>query len=143
MALDRDCKNYFYRLGRLVAVVEKMAKVPQTFSGSVYDNAEQKLLPDLRDTLNNANKVTEKHPLTDELFELASVGLDERKIPFECIGNTGHGMTYWLGYEHEKKYIMDNYPSLCGMAVTEVYYHVPEHVEVPAGGIVPVKELHR
>lgn len=143
MPLDRECKNYHYSLGRLVAVVEAIENPDVCFSSRVFDNAVQKLLPVLRDTLNRANKATEKHPLTDELFELAPVGLDERKLPFQSLGDTGHGMTYWLGYEHEKKYIADNYPSLYGEAVTEVPHHVPEHVDVPAEGIAPVKELHR
>lgn len=138
MPLDRNCKNYHYRLGRLVAVVEAIEKPDVCFSSRVFDNAGQKLRPLLDFAMKKRG-----HVLSKELFELAPVGLDERKLPFESLGNTNHGMTYWLGYEHEKKYIADNFAGCLGIVKTEVERHVPERIEAPAFERAAIEELHR
>ena len=138
MPLDRNCKNYHYRLGRLVAVVEAVTKIDITFSSKVFDNPAQKLPPQLNFAMEKKN-----HVLSKELFELAPVGLDDRKLPFQSLGDTGHGMSYWLGYEHEKKYIADNFAGCLGIVKTEVERHVPERIEAPAIERAAIEELRR
>ena len=122
MSIDRNCINYHYRLGRLVAVVEAIENPDVCFSSRVFDNAGQKLRP---------------------ILELAPVGLDERKLPFESLGNTNHGMTYWLGYHHEKSYIEKNFAGCLGIVKTEVEHHVPERIEVHAIERADIEELRR
>ena len=138
MSLDRECKNYHYRLGRLVAVVEAIENPDVCFSSRVFDNAGQKLRPLLDFAMKKSG-----HILSKELFELAPVGLDERKLPFESIGNTNHGTTYWLGYHHEKSYIEKNFAGCLGIVKTEVEHHVPERIEAPAIERAAIEELRR
>lgn len=138
MGLDRNCINYHYRLGRLVAVVEAVNKIDITFSSKVFDNPAQKLPPQLDFAMKKKN-----HVLSKELFELAPVGLDERKLPFESIGNTNHGTAYWLGYHHEKSYIEKNFAGCLGIVKTEVEHHVPERIEAPAIERAAIEELRR
>ena len=138
MSIDRNCINYHYRLGRLVAVVEAIENPDVCFSSRVFDNAGQKLRPILELAMKKSG-----HVLSKELFELAPVGLDERKLPFESLGNTNHGMTYWLGYHHEKSYIEKNFAGCLGIVKTEVEHHVPERIEVHAIERAAIEELRR
>ena len=138
MSIDRNCINYHYRLGRLVAVVEAIENPDVCFSSRVFDNAGQKLRPILELAMKKSG-----HVLSKELFELAPVGLDERKLPFESLGNTNHGMTYWLGYHHEKSYIEKNFAGCLGIVKTEVEHHVPERIEVHAIERADIEELRR
>lgn len=138
MPLDRECKNYHYRLGRMVAVVEAVTKSDITFSSKVFENPAQKLPPQLNFAMEKKN-----HALSKELFELAPVGLDDRKLPFQSLGDTGHGMSYWLGYEHEKKYISDNFGECLGIVKTTVEIHTPEVVEFQPEEVKAIEKLHR
>lgn len=138
MCLDRNCINYHYRLGRLVAVVEAVTKIDITFSSKVFDNPAQKLPPQLNFAMEKKN-----HVLSKELFELAPVGLDERKLPFQRLGDTGHGMSYWLGYEHEKKYIADNFGGCLGIVKTTVETHTPDVVEFKPEEVKAIEDLRR
>lgn len=138
MGFDRNCINYHYRLGRLVAVVEAVTKSDMTFSSKVFDNPAQKLPPQLNFAMEKKN-----HALSKELFELAPVGLDDRKLPFQSIGDTSHGMSYWLGYEHEKKYIADNFGESLGIVKTTVEVHTPDVVEFKPEEVKAIEELHR
>lgn len=138
MSLDRNCINYHYRLGRLVAVVEAVSKIDITFSSKVFDNPAQKLPPQLNFAMGKKN-----HVLSKELFELAPVGLDERKLPFQSLGDTGHGMSYWLGYEHEKKYIADNFGGCLGIVKTTVEIHTPDVVEFKQEEVKAIEDLRR
>lgn len=138
MGLDRNCINYHYSLGRLVAVVEAVTKSDMTFSSKVFDNPAQKLPPQLNFAMKKKN-----HALSKELFELAPVGLDDRKLPFQSLGDTGHGMSYWLGYEHEKKYIADNFGESLGIVKTTVEVHTPDVVEFKPEEVKTIEELHR
>ena len=138
MGLDRNCINYYYRLGRLVSVVESVTKIDITFSSKVFDNPAQKLPPQLNFAMKKKN-----HVLSKELFELAPVGLDERKLPFQSLGDTGHGMSYWLGYEHEKKYIADNFGGCLGIVKTTVEIHTPEVVEFQPEEVKAIEDLRR
>ena len=138
MPLDRNCINYHYRLGRLVAVIEAIEKPDLCFSSRVFDNAGQKLRPLLDFAMKNSG-----HVLSKELFELAPVGLNERKLPFESIGNTNHGTAYWLGYHHEKSYIEKNFAGCLGIVKTEVEHHIPERIEAPAIERAAIEELRR
>ena len=138
MGLDRNCINYHYRLGRLVAVVEAVTKIDITFSSKVFDNPAQKLPPQLNFAMEKKN-----HVLSKELFELAPVWLDERKLPFQSLGDTGHGMSYWLGYEHEKKYIADNFVGCLGIVKTTVETHTPDVVEFNPEEVKAIEDLRR
>lgn len=138
MGLDRNCINYHYRLGRLVAVVEAVTKIDITFSSKVFDNPAQKLPPQLNFAMEKKN-----HVLSKELFELAPVGLDERKLTFQSLGDTGHGMSYWLGYEHEKKYIADNFGGCLGIVKTTVETYTPDVVEFKPEEVKAIEDLRR
>ena len=138
MGLDRNCINYHYRLGRLVAVVEAVTKIDITFSSKVFDNPAQKLPPQLNFAMGKKN-----HVLSKELFELAPVGLDDRKLPFQSLGDTGHGMSYWLGYEHEKNYIVDNFGGCLGIVKTTVETHTPDVVEFKPEEVKAIEDLRR
>ena len=130
MALDKEFKNYYYNLGRTVALVEIMNKLPQTFAGLVFDNANEKLPYQLNEALKR-----DSHKLHKELVEPADVVLNHGELPSKVLSSVDAHGTYWIGYYHQKSYLADTYKGVYGEVETEVSEHVPEKVDFSPEGI--------
>jgi len=131
MALDKSNKNYYYNLGRTVALVEIINNLPMNFAGLVFDNANEKLPYQLREALKRNS-----HNLHKELIEPADVVLFHGELlPTKVMTSVDANGTYWIGYYHQKSYLADAYKGVFGMVETEVSEHVPEKVDFSPEGV--------
>lgn len=124
MALDKNNKNYFYNVGRTVALVEIMNELPDTWRGKVCTNAFQYLPYQLKKSL-----FDERHNLHKELLAPAHVTLMEGELPMTLMSVKDETGIFWVGYYHQKAYIDKTY-KVIGKMETEVYEHVPERIVV-------------
>lgn len=130
MALDKNNKNYYYNLGRTVALVEIMNGLDGMFMSKVFDNAFAYLPYHLKKALFN-----EKHNLHKELLEPADVVLMHGEIPHGILTAYDKTGSYAIGYYHEKHYLDSTYHGVYGKVETEVVEHVPERVDSTPEGV--------
>lgn len=123
MALDKQNKNYYYNLGRVVSLVKIINDLDPLFVSRVYDNASDKLPYQLREALKKHN-----HSLIGELVECADVVL-KNDFPTHVLAPEDGGM-YWFGYYHENKYLSDTYNGVYGNVETEISEHCPDPIVV-------------
>jgi len=124
MALDRNNRNYYYNLGRCVAIVEIMNELPKTFRSLVFDNAFEKLPFQLNEAL-----AKDKHNLHDELMSVAEVILaDGNEFPKGLLTAYDTNGSFWIGLYHEGKYLDDTYHDVYGNAETVILDNIPEQI---------------
>ena len=138
MALDKTNKNYFYNVGRTVAIVEIMNELPETWRGKVCTNAYQNLPYQLKKALFN-----ERHNLHKELLDPANVTLMEGELPKTLMSVEDKTGLFWIGYYHEKAYLADTYKGIFGKVETTIEEHVPERIDVPADTDNTIDDLKR
>lgn len=131
MALDKTNKNYFYNVGRTVAIVEIMNELPDTWRGKVCTNAYQNLPYQLKKALFN------------ELLDPAHVTLMDGELPTTLMSVEDKTGLFWIGYYHEKAYLTDTYKGIFGKVETTIEEHVPEHIDVPADTDNTIDDLKR
>lgn len=120
MALEKNCKNYYYNLGRCVAVVEIM--VNRKMYAAVAINPSEKL----RYSLDKAIMM-ERHNLHGELCDIMKVvGLE--KLPSRILTALDLKGQYDIGYYHEKEYLDATYGGTYGVEETVVTETIPENV---------------
>lgn len=122
MALNKENKNYYYNLGRVVAIVEIIEDV-KLFS-LVFDNAREKLPYHLNKAL-----LKEKHNLHAELLDPANVVLMEGDLPSHVITAVDSTGVYAIGYYHQKSYLQGKYNGVFGLVETTIEHHVPYKIE--------------
>lgn len=137
MALDKNNKNYFYNVGRTVAIVEVMNELPDTWRGKVCTNANQNLPYQLKKALFN-----ERHNLHKELLDPAHVTLMEGELPKTLMTVEDKTGLFWIGYYHEKAYLDETYRGIYGKVETTIEEHVPEPITVTHDA-APIDELRR
>ena len=137
MALDKNNRNYFYNVGRTVALVEIMNELPDTWRGKVCTNANQNLPYQLKKALFN-----ERHNLHKELLDPANVTLMEGELPKTLMSVPDKTGSFWIGYYHEKAYLADTYKGIYGKVETTIEEHVPEPITV-THDVAPIDELRR
>ena len=137
MALDKNNRNYFYNVGRTVALVEIMNELPDTWRGKVCTNANQNLPYQLKKALFN-----ERHNLHKELLDPANVTLMEGELPKTLMSVPDKTGSFWIGYYHEKAYLADTYKGIYGKVETTIEEHVPEPITVTHDA-APIDELRR
>ena len=137
MALDKNNKNYFYNVGRTVAIVEIMNELPDTWRGKVCDNAHQNLPYQLKKALFN-----ERHNLHKELLDPAHVTLMEGDLPKTLMTVEDKTGLFWIGYYHEKAYLDETYKGIYGKVETTIEEHVPDQIAVTRDA-EPIDELRR
>lgn len=98
--LDKESKNYYYNLGRVVAIVEIMNGLRPDFFQKVSINAYAYLPYHLTKALFNDN-----HNLHAELLDPADIVLRQGKIPHGLFFGRDKNGEYALGYYHQKAYI--------------------------------------
>lgn len=108
MGLDKTNKNYFYNLGRAMAVVEIINGLQPSYRSLVYDNAKEKFPYQLREALRKT-----EHNLQKELLEPAEVVLTQGELPIRML-TPDEGGKYWIGFYHEKAYLRDEYKGIFG-----------------------------
>lgn len=123
MALDNIFNNFFYNLGRVVAITEIMNDVKNLVI-QVNDNAAEKLPYQLREALKKQN-----HNLLPKLINPADIVLNG-ELPSQVL-KPEQGNPYWIGYYHEKAYLDKVFKGVFGNVGAEVTEHVPARVEVP------------
>ena len=129
MALDKTSKNYFYNLGRTVALVEIMNGVERLVA-QVNDNAKEKLPYQLREALKKQD-----HNLYKELIGPADVVLNQGELPSQILDPATQGNTYQVGYYHQKAYLENTYHGMYGKVETEMTVHVPERIDFSPEGV--------
>jgi len=129
MALDKTSRNYFYNLGRTVALVEIMNGVERLVT-QVNDNASEKLPYQLREALKKKD-----HNLINELIDPSDVVLNQGTLPSKVLDSATEGNTYWVGYYHEKAYLDETYHGVYGKVETEVSEYMPERVDYSPDGV--------
>lgn len=130
MALNKENKNYYYNLGRVVAIVEIMNNLDHMFMSKVFDNAFAYLPYQLKKALFN-----DKHNLHKELLDPADVVLMKGEIPHGILTAYDQTGAYAIGYYHQKAYLDETYHGVFGKVETEVTEHVPEHVDYSPDGV--------
>lgn len=125
MALDKKNNDYFYNLGRTVAIVEIMNELPDTWRGKVCSNAYQNLPYQLKKALFN-----DQHNLHSELLEPANVALMKGELPKTLMSVEDRKGTFWIGYYQEKTYLDKTYKGVYGKVETTIEEHVPKHIDV-------------
>ncbi len=130
MALDKENENYYYNLGRTVALVEIMNGLDGKFMIKVFDNAFQNLPHHLKKALFN-----DKHNLHKELLEPADVVLMHGEIPHGILTEYDISGSYAIGYYHEKAYLDTTYHGVYGKVETEVVEHIPERIDSTPEGM--------
>ena len=138
MALNKDYKDYSYNLGRAVAVVEIINGLRITFASDVFDNALQKLPYQLKTALNK-----EKHNLHKELVEPADIVLNHGELPSKTVSTIDPSGRYWIGYNHEKSYLANEYKGIYGIEETTVEHYTPDHIDVRPDTDNTIDELKR
>lgn len=122
MALDKTNKNYYYNVGRCVAVIEIMNGLGIGFRSSVFNNANDKLPYQLKTALAN-----DSHNLHNELLEPAEVVLLEGELP-KKIMDSEQGGSFWMGYYNEKSFVEEKYGGIFGKVTTERTEYTPSAV---------------
>jgi hypothetical protein len=138
MALEKENKNYYYNLGRTVAVVEIMNGLQTTFSNKVFENAREALPYQLREAL---KKLT--HNLLRELVEPADVVLNYGELPLKVMTSVDPMGLYWIGYYHEKAFLADTYKGVYGKVETTIEKHSPVRIDVSQCADNIINELRR
>ena len=130
MGLNKDNENYYYNLGRTVALVEIMNGLSTRLMSQVFDNAFAALPYQLKKALFN-----DKHNLHAELLEPANVVLMKGEIPHGVMTACDSNGSYAIGYYHQKHYLEEKYHGIYGKVETVVVEHVPEKVEYTPDGV--------
>lgn len=128
-----DKQDFGYLLGREVAIIEKMFNYGPEFNffGKVAINPKQKLHYHSLKALNN-----EKHNLHPELLEVISARYNSNKnLDLPSFLKPTVRVSFALGYYHELKHILDNYPVL-GIVEEKKIEYVPQEVEVKENNII-------
>ena len=123
MALDKSNENYYYNLGRVIALVEIINDLPHRIVSKMFDNPFQILPYWLKKSLFN-----EKHNLHKELLDPADVVLMKGEIPHGMVSSYDKTGSCPIGYYHEKSYLDKTYHGIYGKVETEVSEHVPQVV---------------
>ncbi len=138
MALSKENKNYYYNLGRTVALVEIINGLKNTFASLVFDNAKEKLPYQLAEALKK-----DAHNLHKELLEPADVVLNKGDLPSKMMTAVDPVGRYWIGYNHEKSYLEDTYKGIYGKEEITIECHTPEHIDATDLGDNRIDELRR
>ena len=138
MGLNKDFKDYSYKLGRTVAVVEIINGLRETFASQVADNANDKLPYQLTEALKKTS-----HNIHKELIEPADVVLNHGQLPSKPVTAIDPMGRYWIGYYHEKAYLADTYKGIFGKVEITIEEHVPERIEMPADTDNTIDDLKR
>ena len=124
MGLNKENKDYFYNLGRTVALVEIMRGLPKTFISRVFDNAFANLPYNLSKAL-----VMDSHNLHAELLGPANVVLMQGELPHGILTAYDPSGRYTIGYYHEMAYLDDKYKGAFGKVENVVEHHTPERLD--------------
>lgn len=121
MGLDKTNVDYYYNLGRLIAIVEIMNDLDVLFINRVIENPKQGMPFQLREACRKMNHVLYKELMSADENVALKKDFESEQIKPEPCGRV------FIGYYHEKKYIGDNYKVL-GNVSTTVEHHDPEPV---------------
>lgn len=122
MALNKESKNYYYNLGRVVAIVEIMTG--EGLVSLVFNNAKEKLPYHLTKAMHD-----DKHNLHKELLAPAHVVLMEGELPKNIMTVHDSNGLYHIGYYHQKAYLEDKYKGNYGKIETVIEHHTPVKIE--------------
>lgn len=125
MTLEKTNTNYYYNLGRVVAVVEIINNLQQGFASRVHNNALEKLPAQLTAALKKS-----QHNIHKELVGPADIVLNHGQLPSKAMTATDSFGRYWIGYYHEKSYLADTYKGVFGKEEVVIEHHQPERVDV-------------
>lgn len=137
MGLDKNNKNYFYNLGRVVAIVEIMEDTHPSWVRKVFSNASENLPYNLRQALAH-----DKHNIHGELIDPADIVLNRGELPKTPISACDGNGQFWIGHYHERHYLDRTYKGVFGKVETTVEKHVPERVDI-SGDSQPIDDLRR
>lgn len=137
MALDKNNKNYYYNLGRTVAIVEIIENQPISWKRKVFENAFVNLPYNLKNALKNS-----RHNIHNELIEPADIVLNGGEIPKEPMTAVDMNGLFWIGYYHEADFLDRTYKGVFGKVETTIEKHVPERVDI-SGDSQPIEDLRR
>ncbi len=87
MGLDRDNTNKGYLIGRLIALVEAVANVPEQFASKCITNPLQKLSPFLRDGLSDGGEAIDVYSRIGDLPGFLTAE---------------DACRAWIGYHHQR-----------------------------------------
>ena len=121
IGLNKESRDYFYCLGRIVACVEITNQC--NIASHVYNNAKTALAYQLREALTKST-----HNVHKEIIEVAEVVLS-KELPSRVLTAIDKNGTYWIGYYHEVQYLQKKYNGLFGNIKTTVTRHSPEIIK--------------
>lgn len=124
MGLDKNNKNYFYNLGRVVAIVEIMEDTHPSWVRRVFSNASENLPYNLRQALAH-----DKHNIHGELIDPADIVLNRGELPKTPISACDENGQFWIGHYHERHYLDGKYNGCYGNVETVVEHYTPERIE--------------
>lgn len=133
MALNKESKDYYYNLGRVVAIVQIMQNLNSTFASDVFNNALEKLPYHLNIALRK-----NKHNLHKELLEASELVRRRAEFPKSIMTAYDHAGTYYIGYYHQKSYLQSKYNGIYGNVETSIEHHTPCKIDLKesAGGAI-------